>query len=126
MEGKSYWLDLFTGLTWNEFISHGAAISGFRESRWSTVKKIKVGDILLCYLTGVSRFIGALEKPGKSSINIIPAMGWNFYNGYMAELILHNGIVPPKRFTYQLMPLYGFHNNDFAGSGKVASCNYSI
>ena len=31
------------------------------ESRWKMVQKIKPGDYLLCYLTGVSRFIGILE-----------------------------------------------------------------
>lgn len=58
---RNYWLDLFTGATWNEFKSAGAKVSGFRESRWNTVQKIKPGDYLLCYLTGVSRFIGILE-----------------------------------------------------------------
>ena len=58
---QNYWLDLFTGATWNEFLESGGNISGFRESRWSTVQKIKKGDLLICYLTGVSRFIGILE-----------------------------------------------------------------
>jgi len=57
----SYWLDLFTGKTWEEFRVAGSAVSGFRESRWTTVQKIRVDDILLCYLTGVSRFVGALR-----------------------------------------------------------------
>ncbi len=57
----TYWLDLFTGKTWDEFRKAGSQISGFRESRWTTVQKIKPGDIFLCYLTGVSRFVGALE-----------------------------------------------------------------
>lgn len=61
MSGPSYWLDLFTGRTWRNFIGSGAEISGFRERRWNTVQKIKPGDILLAYLTGVSRFIGLLE-----------------------------------------------------------------
>ncbi len=61
----TYWLDLFTGTTWDEFRSAGSKISGFRESRWNTVQKIKVGDIFLCYLTGVSRFVGLLEITGK-------------------------------------------------------------
>jgi hypothetical protein len=30
---RKYWLDLFTGTTWEEFLEHGAKISGFRESR---------------------------------------------------------------------------------------------
>jgi len=61
MSNRSYWLDLFTGVTWKEFLDAGAKVSGFRESRWVTVQKIKPGDYLLCYLTGVSRFIGVLE-----------------------------------------------------------------
>jgi len=61
MGKRSYWLDLFTGVTWNEFKDAGGKISGFRKSRWNTVQKIKPGDYFLCYLTGVSRFIGILE-----------------------------------------------------------------
>lgn len=59
--GRTYWLDLFTGTTWQEFLDSGATVSGFRERRWKTVQRIKPGDYLLCYLTGVSRFIGVLE-----------------------------------------------------------------
>jgi len=65
MSERNYWLDLFTGLTWNEFKDAGANVSGFRKSRWKSVQKIKKGDYLLCYLTGVSRFIGVLEVVGK-------------------------------------------------------------
>ena len=61
MSSQNYWLDLFSGTTWQEFLAAGANISGFRESRWKAVQKIKPGDYLLCYLTGVSRFIGVLE-----------------------------------------------------------------
>ena len=61
MSKRSYWLDLFTGATWNEFKDAGGKISGFRKSRWKTVQKIKPGDYFLCYLTGVSRFIGILK-----------------------------------------------------------------
>jgi predicted RNA-binding protein len=61
MRTPTYWLDLFTGTTWQEFLDAGANVSGFRESRWNAVQKMKVGDYLLCYLTGVSRWIGVLE-----------------------------------------------------------------
>jgi predicted RNA-binding protein len=61
MSKRNYWLDLFTGTTWEEFKAAGSSVSGFRESRWSTVQKIKQGDYLICYLTGISRFIGILE-----------------------------------------------------------------
>jgi predicted RNA-binding protein len=58
---QSYWLDLFTGTTWEEFLAAGGEVSGFRERRWKTVQQMKPGDDLLCYLTGISRWIGVLE-----------------------------------------------------------------
>jgi predicted RNA-binding protein len=57
----TYWLDLFTHETWQEFLAAGANVSGFRERQWRSAQKIKPGDILLCYLTGISRWIGLLE-----------------------------------------------------------------
>lgn len=62
---QEFWLDLFTGTTWQEFLEAGGEISGFRENRWTTVQKIKTGDYLLCYLTGLSRWIGVLEVVGE-------------------------------------------------------------
>jgi predicted RNA-binding protein len=61
MTMRSYWLCLFTGSTWQEFLDAGGGVSGFRERRWRTVQQIKPGDYLLCYLTGISRWIGLLE-----------------------------------------------------------------
>lgn len=65
----TYWLDLFTGTTWEEFLRAGGLVSGFRESRWSTVQKMKPGDCLLCYVTGISRWIGLLEVTGEPYID---------------------------------------------------------
>ena len=62
---RKYWLDLFTGTTWEEFLEHGAKVSGFRESRKKTAERISPGDYLLCYLTGISRFVGILEVKSK-------------------------------------------------------------
>lgn len=61
MSTRSYWLDLFSGTTWQEFLDAGADTSGFREGRWKIIQHVKPGDYLLCYLTGVSRWIGVLE-----------------------------------------------------------------
>jgi len=62
----NYWLDLFTGTTWDEFQTAGASVSGFRHRMRNAVAKIQPGDILLCYMTGVMRWVGALEVLGKS------------------------------------------------------------
>jgi predicted RNA-binding protein len=61
MAANRYWLDLFTGTTWDEFRKAGATVSGFRERRRRTVQTMRPGDFLLCYLTGVSRWVGLLE-----------------------------------------------------------------
>jgi hypothetical protein len=61
MSSRTYWLDLFTWGAWQEFLAAGHTVSGFREGRWNSVQRIKPGDYLLWYLTGVSRWIGILE-----------------------------------------------------------------
>ena len=43
----------------------GATVSAFRLARSRTVHQMRPGDYLLCYLTGVSRFVGALEVTGE-------------------------------------------------------------
>ena len=62
----NYWLDLFTGTTWEEYRKAGAKVSGFRTKMRSLASKVKPGDIFLCYLTGVMRWVGALEVIGPS------------------------------------------------------------
>jgi len=64
MSQRQYYLDLFTYQTWQEFKAAGAKVTGFRENRWNSVKSMQQGDFLLCYLTGVSRWIGILEVTG--------------------------------------------------------------
>ena len=63
----NYWLDTFTVASLKEFRDAGAHTSGFPERRRNTVKKVQPGDILLCYVTRVSRWVGALEVIGPSS-----------------------------------------------------------
>jgi predicted RNA-binding protein len=62
---RKYWLDLFTGTTWDEFLDRGAKVSGFRANRRKMAERISPGDYLLCYLTGISRFVGILEVKSK-------------------------------------------------------------
>jgi len=69
---RKYWLDLFTGKTWREFLENGAKISGFNERKKKCLKKIKPGDYFICYLTGISRFVGVLEVLSESYYDKIP------------------------------------------------------
>jgi len=61
MSDRAYWLSLFNQTTWEEFLDSGAKVMGFPETRQNTVRRIKQGDYLLGYLTGVSRWIAVLE-----------------------------------------------------------------
>ena len=61
MTQRTYWLNLFSPTTWQQFLDAGATVTGFRENRWKQVQQIAVGDYMLCYLTQVSRFVGVLE-----------------------------------------------------------------
>jgi hypothetical protein len=62
----NYWFDAFTGRTWDEFRKAGASVSGFNKRFRRQVSKVQPGDVLLCYITGVMRWVGALEVVGPS------------------------------------------------------------
>jgi len=72
----NYWIDLFTGTTWEEFINNGATISGFRESRWKTVQKIKPGGISarLSRLRSTSVVIRIVQRHYKSQRDTSPSV----------------------------------------------------
>jgi hypothetical protein len=61
-----YWIDLFTGTTWDEFRKAGAKVTGFRERTRASARRVHAGDIFLCYLTGVMHWVGALRVLGPS------------------------------------------------------------
>jgi len=65
---SNYYLDLFTGKTWEEFLKRGANVTGFKERRKNFAQQIKPGDYFLCYLTGISRFAAVLEVQSKCYI----------------------------------------------------------
>jgi hypothetical protein len=52
----NYWLTLFTGTTWKEFLDSGGRVSGHSHRKRGTVAKMKSG-VLLAYMTGVTRWV---------------------------------------------------------------------
>jgi hypothetical protein len=60
----NYWLDLFTVQTYEEFQKAGAKVSGFRDRQRNRCQRLQAGDKLLCYLTGISRWVGVLTVTG--------------------------------------------------------------
>lgn len=101
-----YWLDLFTWNTWQEFIKAGGTVSGFRKSRWRSVQKMKEGDLLLCYMTGISRFFAVLEVTGKPFQDDSPIWGEeDFSSRIPVRVVMHLSpeyAVPVKLLRSQL------------------------
>ena len=59
---QKYLLDLFTPHTWQQFLGHGANVSGFKLRQQKLAQERGApGTIFLCYLVGLSRWCGALE-----------------------------------------------------------------
>lgn len=71
----NYWLDLFTGRTWEEFQNAGANVSGFRDHNWNRSRTIKPGDVFLCYMVAVKRWVGLLEVTGERYRDDTPIWG---------------------------------------------------
>jgi len=61
LSGHQFYIDLFTPETWQEAEGRGFTVTGFSPRRRNYASRIAPGDIFLCYLTGKSRFIGALR-----------------------------------------------------------------
>lgn len=67
-----YWLALFNQATWRTFLEHGARVAGFREHHRPRLQTIRDGDYLICYLTGLSRWIGLLAVTGRPYLDTAP------------------------------------------------------
>lgn len=63
MEGvfMSYYLDLFSPLTYAAFLKSDQKVSGFRSRQKNVAVRVQPGDILICYLTKQSSWIAALK-----------------------------------------------------------------
>ena len=69
---RAYWVVVFTVKTWEEALAAGGNIVGFRSGTRGNFDKIAVGDYLLCYLTGVSRFVAVLEVESEPFLDDTP------------------------------------------------------
>lgn len=66
------------------------------------------------------QFLGSLDNPDKTQLYWTPVAGWNNYNKWMLGLAFYNNLLPQKKFEFELMPLYSYTTNDFAGYGHAA------
>ncbi|HRO43713.1 MAG TPA: M1 family metallopeptidase [Flavipsychrobacter sp.] len=70
----------------------------------------------------IKPFIGA-NTSNKQKMFIMPAVGYNMYDGFEAGLLFHNLTWPETKLKYAIAPMYGFRSKSFIGAGSVS---YSI
>ena len=67
---ERYWFSVFTPLTWGKFVAMEQRYLGFSEGSTKKAKQLRLGDIIIAYvtkekkLTGVYKISGSLEKIG--------------------------------------------------------------
>jgi hypothetical protein len=57
----AYYLDLFSPETYEAFRQSDRTVSGFRRRQRNIASRLQPGDRMLCYITGISRWVGVLE-----------------------------------------------------------------
>ncbi|MFO7829976.1 MAG: M1 family aminopeptidase, partial [Bacteroidales bacterium] len=62
---------------------------------------------------------GIIENTDYTNLYFLPAMGWNQYNNFMLGMLFYNSFIPRSKFEYQLIPMYGFGNNNLAGYANL-------
>ncbi|MBS1643927.1 MAG: M1 family metallopeptidase [Bacteroidetes bacterium] len=60
-----------------------------------------------------------LSKKADGGLYLLPAFGYNLYDGMMAGALLHNLSLPQTRLRYALAPLYSFRAKELVGAGSV-------
>jgi hypothetical protein len=60
-----------------------------------------------------------IRKEYRERALLLPALGFNAYNGFMGGLLIHNLSLPEKKFRFALAPLYGFRSQSLAGAGSL-------
>lgn len=61
----------------------------------------------------------SLGRKEQAELYVLPAIGFNEYDGFMAGLLFHNLTVPQNRFRYTIAALYGTRSDDFVGAASL-------
>ncbi|MEI8278904.1 MAG: M1 family metallopeptidase [Bacteroidota bacterium] len=67
----------------------------------------------------ISPFFGMNHSRNEKAF-LMPAIGYNQYDGFQVGLLLHDLSMPENRFRFALAPMYAFNTNTFTGLGSIA------
>lgn len=63
------------------------------------------------------KFVGV--NLAKNKAYLLPALGANTSDGFMAGLLLHSALFLPQDLEYAIAPMYGFGSETLAGSARI-------
>lgn len=125
--GKTKWFDGVKKDTVIYFQSNNKIILDEAEKTLELYRQnnqIKTKGIFkTCSPTSIS-FFPKLESSTKKQVFIMPAYGWNFYNGNMYGAIISNNIFPAQKTDFTFVPLYSSVTNNWNGYASFAKNIY--
>lgn len=65
------------------------------------------------------QLLPGIDDPEKTQFCTTPVIGFNLYNGLMPGIALYNNPIPLKKFSYFIMPMYGFKSKTLAGYSNI-------
>jgi hypothetical protein len=63
---------------------------------------------------------GALENPKKNQIFFTPTVAYNAPSGFMPGVAVYNALIPTKKWSYIIAPMFSFKTNTLTGALDVA------
>ncbi len=60
-----------------------------------------------------------VDNPYKTQIHYLPMVGWNYNDGTLLGLSFYNLGIFPKKWEFNITPLYGLKSKEFDGSADV-------
>lgn len=69
-------------------------------------------------------FMAGLDIKHKNKIWLAPALGYNYYDGFMAGILAHNLTIPERKVQFAIAPLYGFKSKKIGGTGVIGHSIY--
>ncbi|MBS1588206.1 MAG: M1 family metallopeptidase [Bacteroidetes bacterium] len=69
-------------------------------------------------IPSIKPFFGFTEDR-RRKIFLLPAIGFNKYDGFEGGLLIHNLTIPETKLKFAFAPMYGFHSKQFIGAGSV-------
>jgi len=70
------------------------------------------------------RLLGGFNMSCRHKTWVLPAIGYNYYDGFMAGIIWHNITIPQNKFQFTLVPMYSFYSGNFVATGWLGYTQY--